>query len=493
MSIIDRLFRKKSIGVDDVSRDAPVNGLPNSLRMEEFMDAIRNISLLNFSGTRIYENRFDGLTYYNNLAEVFFPIHFIASRIAGAHYEIKKTSNDAIVWCTTRSRATNAIAKLLQKPNEMQTWYQFLYSHMVNYLANGNGYIFAPIPDYIGDDIPKWQWVSQMWSIPASMVQIETETTYKLRIFGIYKDKEIIKAYNIKGTDYKNIKPDRIFHDRDLPINFGQFGKCDALVSPSRLDSVRRNIEVLEKVYDARNTIYENCGALGLITNRTKDEAGVMPLKPEDKKELYDQYNSFHGVTKGRSPILISAYDLAYQQIGLGIDNLKPFEETLADAVAIAGVYEIPPCLIPRKDQSTFNNQANAEKAVYSDVIVRMAKKFCNELTNFLGLTDYYIDVNFNDVDCMQLGRKEAEEVLEVTNRNCRQMFIDGMISYNTWKGKVHEEALQGEIFNKTRMEMSEEEIAYFDKKLDNIFTNTKNPQQDEGTNDESASGNQSE
>ena len=80
-----------------------------------------------------------------------------------------------------------------------------------------------------------------------------------------------------------------------------------------------------------------------------------------------------------------------------------------------------------------------------------------------------------------------------MTNRNCRQMFIDGMISYNTWKGKIHEEALQGEIFDKTRMEMSEEEIAYFDKKLDNIFTNTKNPQQDEGTNDEFAGGNQSE
>ena len=38
------------------------------------------------------------LTLFSTIPEVFFPIDYIASRIAGANFQLKKTKDDSIVW-----------------------------------------------------------------------------------------------------------------------------------------------------------------------------------------------------------------------------------------------------------------------------------------------------------------------------------------------------------------------------------------------------------
>lgn len=478
------IFRKKSRTLNEVSADAPIAKVPESQRAG-IADVLRNLTLFNITGSCSY-NGVDGITAYNNFAEVFFPIHFIASRIAGAHYEIKRTKDDSVVWCTTRSRATDTLQRLLTQPNSLQTWSQFVYAHFISKLGDGNAFMYAPISDVFAHSQEKYKWIDQLWTIPANMMSIETVTSYKLRVFSVYKLDEVIRGYRIAGSN-DIIKPGLVWHDRDLFSNYGQITSKAALMSPSRLDSVRRNISTLGKVYDARNTIYANCGALGMIINKTKDDTGPFAMTDEEKEALHRNYNSGHGVTDGKSPIMISNLDLDYKQIGQGIAHLQPFEETLADAVAIAGVYEIPSVLIPRKDQSTFDNQANAEKAVYSNVIKRLGQQFCKEFTEFLGLKDYYIDINFDDVDCLQVGRKEAEEVLTMVNATARQMFIDGLITYNDWRGRVHEAALDGDVYGKVRMEMTDEEIQFFNTRLNNIFGITTNPQQENGKDHQSA------
>jgi len=481
------MFKRKSRKLDEISADAPINQIERGASLS---DVIRSISLFTLPGSHTYDG-VDGLNLYTHFGEVLFPIHFIASRIAGAHFEIKRTANDAIVWCTTRSETAGTIARILTKPNAVQTWYQFVYSHFVSRLATGNAFVFAAMSDFVSDNAPKYKWLEQLWTVPGSMVKIDTLATYKLRLFGIYKLEEIIKGYTILNSDYRCVKPSRVWHDRDLVGNLGQFAGTDYLMSPSRLDSVRHNISILDDVYGARKTIYGNCGAIGMITNKSKDDTGTLALTDDQKKDLHDQYNKSYGMGSGKSPIMISTLDLDYKQIGLSIAHLQPFEETLADAVTIAGAYEIPSVLIPRKDQSTFDNQANAEKAVYSNVIMRLGKQFCQELTAFLGIEEagYYIDINFDDVACLQIGRKESEEVLALVNGTCRQMFIDGMITYNDWRGRIHESALNGDMFDKTRLEMDDGEIEFFNTRLNNIFGITTNPQQENGQDDEEPDG----
>lgn len=470
-----------------IDANAPILRVPADLR-DIAVDIARALNLM-----PEYSNvDDDNITLAQTVAEVFFPIDFIASRIAGAHYELKRVKDDSIVWCSGRSGAAQKITQILTRPNCIQTLPEFIYSHFFYRAADGNVFMRAAMStDAYTAKTPKWRYCDNFWSIPQSLINIETDETVPL--FGVCDIDEVIKGYTI-GKDSRVIPAWQVWHDRDVITNVG-VGKGSLLMSPSRLEPLRKLISTLKKVYDARNVIYGRCGALGILTNKAQDVTGHQALKKGEKEEILRQYTDTYGVEGGKSPILITDANLAFFRTGMSINELQPFEETLLDAIVIAGQFGIPDVLVPRKDHSTFNNQATAEKAVYSSVIIPMAKQFCNEFTQFLGIEEagYYIDCNFDHVDCLQTGRKEAEEVNRMVNERCRQQFMDGLISFNNWMGQIHESALDGDVFSKTRMEMSDDELRFIARVIDNRNINA-NPQDENGEdNEESAGADESE
>lgn len=458
MKWLTDILKFKNAGIVGNPEPSAVFGKPETVLDE------RRITRVNSVEAAIRMNRMygavSGMTEFFALPEVFFPIDFIASRIAGAHFEIKKNSDDSIVWCANRSRETKEIARLLNKPNWLQSWPEFVYTYFMQKLATGNTFMRGAMnTDIFDSSTEKWKWCKNLWVVPSSIVSIETTRMGGIvNMFGCEDIEDVITGYRINGT--VNVPQWQMFHDRDLYAEAGD-GNADFLWSPSRLAATKRNITILKRVYDARNTIFDKCGALGIITNRSTDETGHVAMDATDKKELVDHYNNTYGPTDGKSPTVITDANVDYLKTGASISELQPFDETLADAIEIAGMFNIPAVLVPRKDQSTFSNQATAEKSVYTSVIIPMCKKFCENLTLFLGLKDYYISCNFDDVDCLQTGRKE-EQNKKLVNDRCRQQFLDGLISYNDWRAQIHESAKEGEMFSKTLFEMTDEERTIF-------------------------------
>ena len=137
----------------------------------------------------------------------------------------------------------------------------------------------------------------------------------------------------------------------------------------------------------------------------------------------------------------------------LSIQELQPFEETLNDAIIIAGVFGVPPELVPRKDHSTFNNQKSAEKGVYTSKII-----YASELTRMLGYDrdGYYIDVDFSHVDCLQEGQKEKEEVSKIISERAMGEFQNGIITLNDYRARIGESKVENSLFDKLLYEMSE-------------------------------------
>lgn len=474
------IFRRKSQSISEVSNDAPIASVAPQYRAAA-VDALR-AAMQSIGHRADYGGIDNGITLFLDMAEVFFPIDFIASRIAGAHFEIKRVSDDSLVWCTGRSAKAQKIARILSRPNCMQTWAEFVYMHFVSRLASGNAFVRAAMSDTLKPDTPKWDWCNSIWSIPAPLVSINPYGGGRVPLFGIAEAEDIIRDYTVAGV--QRVPAWQIWHDRDGMANFG-FDADGFLLASSRLRECRRNIGTLKKVYDARNIIYGRCGALGLITNKTKDVTGPIAMKPDEKKELLKQYHQSYGVQSGQSPIMISDMDLGYQQIGLSIAQLQPFEETLLDAIVIAGQFGIPDVLVPRKDHSTFNNQAAAEKGVYTGVVIPMANRFCQEITEFLGIEQagYYISCNFDGVDCLQSGLKKAEEVKTLVNARCSTQFANGLISINDWRAQIHESAFEAEVFSKTKFEMTDEELQFISRVITTPNINL-NPQQENGTED---------
>lgn len=418
------------------------------------------------------------LTLFHSVAEVFFPINFIARRVAGAHFDIKKYSDDSVVYCSERAPKSKRLNAILQAPNCIQRWRELVYMHMVYKLASGNGFIRAAMPDAFADK-PKWDYCNHFWSIPSTWIKVAPAST-RIPMFGMASLEELVGNYEmtISGNTPVKIPTYQIWHDRDGMAEFANTYSGNFLKSKSRLQSVHPAISNLIAVYESRNVIYVKRGALGyLVAKKDGGELGTQAMKPEEKKELVKDLNGQYGLEIGKDPIGITDVPLEFIKVNASIQELQPFDETLQDAITIAGAFEIPAVLVPRKDQSTFSNQATAEKGVYTGTIIPLTKQFCEDLTLFLGLDmdGYYIDADFSDVDCLQIGLKDSEEVKKLINDRCRNQFNDGLISYNTWRAQIYESALPGEIFNKTKFEMTPEELARIDTiiKSNNSKTST--------------------
>lgn len=78
------------------------------------------------------------LTLFSTIPEVFFPIDYIASRIAGANFQLKKTKDDSIVWANKRMNG------ILSRPNCLMRWKELIYQHHIYKLCTGIA-LFVPL------------------------------------------------------------------------------------------------------------------------------------------------------------------------------------------------------------------------------------------------------------------------------------------------------------------------------------------------------------
>ena len=410
------------------------------------------------------------ITLFNTVPEVAWPVNYIASRAAGAKYVLKRFKDDTVVW------NNDTINRLLVKPNAFESWYRTLWKHFAYKLVTGNSFIKAAMSDAFAGTKTLYKWCDRYVTLEEPYVTIE----YKRQMGDIYGVSDVVDVVQCYYHDYglfvhRPIAPQCVFHDVD--DTFG-FYNGDPLRAKSRLMSVLKPISNLIAVYEARNIIYVKQGGLGWLVSEMSDEMGSRALTKEEKKQILEEADKMYGFGEGKYPYGISDVKMSFIRTNLSITDLQPFDETLADAVIIAGIYGIPPVLIPRKDQSTYANQANAEKAVYSSVIIPLVQRFCQEFTHFLGLDQdgLYLDADFSDVDCLQTGKKEEQEVNRSITDRCKIEFESALITLNDWRAQQGYERVEDPLYDKLVSDMTPEDIERV-----KLFTNPKPQQEDEG------------
>ena len=459
MNFIQRLFGIKD---DRLEISAKGNDVPLSTdsRLSEqtvrrLQEMLRSIEM--FARPRVVNSNF--MTLFSNVPEIFWPINYVAKRISEAHYELKRVKDDSIVWCNRLN-----VDRILRTPNPVMSWRELVYQHFVYKLVTGNAFLRAAMPDSIDADAIKCQWCSHYWELPADKVSVEPASYGSgIPIFGIADKDELIKGYKLSAGIYSGllIPHHQIWHDRDgLPDCLNGY---NYLKAKSRLLSVMKPISNLIAVYEARNVIYVKRGGLGFIVAAKTDDTGTVALDPDEKKELRKEIDGNYGIGEGKSPYGVTDIPISFVRTNLSISELQPFDETLEDAIKIASVYDIPAVLVPRKDQATFSNQDTAEKSVYTSTIIPAAKRFCEELTLFLGLEQkgYYLDCNFSDVACLQTGRKEAEGVKDMVLKRGLTAFNAGLCTLDDIRAQLHEDQRADTIplFGKLKFEMTPEEL----------------------------------
>ena len=202
--------------------------------------------------------------------------------------------------------------------------------------------------------------------------------------------------------------------------NYGMKKRSSSYVlSKSPLYNANKSIDVLLAVYSARYNVYANNGAAGYLSRKVSGssgqnaafEAAIMDGSKRD--EIIQDINERNGLTGRKNIWGISGIPIEFIKTLATIKDLMPMDETLENSIKIASVFQIPPVLVPRKDQSTYDNQENAERNVWENGLLSMAKTVSNNLTKMFGIDKVGSQIMFDtsNVSALTENKSEAEDL----------------------------------------------------------------------------------
>lgn len=383
------------------------------------------------------------LNTYKFIGEVQYPIRYLTDRALKSNILLKRFSDDSVVW------NNEYVNKLMLQANYYENFKELMVEYIVMRLITGNAYIYADTDTTFSKALYKY--CDRYFVLPSQDVFAELD-------FAKPFTEDKVKYYTCTYLNQvRRIQKELVLHIKDSQdydeVTFKGF---------SRLLSQKYTLANLVAVYEARNVIYTKRGALGAIISGKSDQDGTQPLTPKEIEELQDKFQRNYGLRSDKNQFVISEAPISYVQFGKSISELQPFEETLQDAIQIAGIFGVNKELIPRKDNSTFSNQRAAEIDCYSNVVMPLVNEFLEKFSHWSGLYNdgLYLSADFSQVDILVANRKEREEKNRIISEKCKMEFNMGIITLNDWRTQLDLDRVEENIYNKTLLQMSDADVA---------------------------------
>lgn len=345
----------------------------------------------------------NAFTLANSVAEIHFPIDFHADRISKLRYYIG--NKDGVEVPTTElNRFVNTI-------NPLYTFSDLIYQYVFSLLADGNANNYLGVPSSYKNisvnNIARWDVLN-----PTMLYLWEYNNISMLDL--MKREDAIQKAEYYEGYKSKQLDISKLFIH-----NFNQVKRTGSIIqSRSQLFASNKSIDTLLSVYSARYNVYANNGAAGYLSRKVAGSSTNMSLEAvmsdgSKREEIMKDINSRNGLTGKRNIWGISGIPIEFVKTLATINELLPLEETLENAIKIASVFQIPPELVPRKDQSTFNNKDTSEKAVWENSLLSISNTVNENLTKLFGLdkVGYKIMADYSMVSALTINQSSNEDL----------------------------------------------------------------------------------
>lgn len=275
-------------------------------------------------------------------------LHLIAASYATARwYELDGK---------TLKKDTPAL-RLLQRPNPFQTyddfqkqfiWYKYVYGYVhqlpISTLAENTKdiknlkYLYNLKSENLS--FPK-DYMSKMITTPGEEKSFKNQKLF-------YEDKDSGFKWNPKVGDLLSFY--------DLANGLGG----NPLVSPSRLESLKKPLGNIEKAFDAKNIVIQTNGK-ELITNETVGNIAKIPIGPEEEKDIKNKLGMKYGTGIGRDRSIVTNSALKHQSLHIVLKDLGLDDSVVSDALLVVNNFGVPPELISVNGKSsTFENQEKA-------------------------------------------------------------------------------------------------------------------------------------
>lgn len=366
----------------------------------------------------------------NSVAEMFFPVDFYADRISKLRFFIANKTGKEVNG--------TELKRFVSDINPIWSFSDLIYNYVFSYLSDGNAINYLSVPSIYQNINPS---TISRWDIlqPNLVTIYEYSNTSLLNINSL---NELIQRvyYNDGGAQMNQLDSDKI-----IIHNFGLKRRSDSMVlSDGLLWKANKSIDTLLAVYSARYNVYRNNGMAGILSKK-QSSSGTMQTSLIDgnkREEILKDINERHGIVGRKNIWGISGVPVEFVKTLATISELMPFDETLDDAIKIASAFQIPPVLVPRKDQSTFDNQKTAEQTVWENGLLSLAKTVCQNLTKMFGIGKYGNQITFDEsnVSALMQNEEDSERVIKMKLENLEKL--------KAMNPELNIEQITNEIFN---------------------------------------------
>lgn len=393
---------------------------------------------LNGHGDTVYyecRNEKEFLIAYNLCSPLKSIIGKRAKAFNNGKLEILKKSDNNYA----KGQYAEDIKKLIQNPNPLQTQKQF-FSQQNHYID-----IFGYCPVLRVRPVGMPNEISSIWNIPPYLINDLDFTGKWLKQKNI---SDIFRKLTITWNgDTEELPLDDIYFVFDDGI--GTDIDTNLNIPDSRLIGNEYPISNIIAAYKSRNTLITKRGAIGILSNDSKDQAGTIPL-PEGEKDAVQKEFRQYGLTGQPKQVIITDAALKWQQMGFSTKDLLLFEEIEDDISRLCDSYGYPVELIASTKQTSYENKRQAKKSLYRDAIIPESESRMEQ--NSRGILDptkgFYMIFDFSDVDVIQEEQKEKAEARRLTDEAFKIEYDNGLITKNDWREGLGLDRLPIEEFN---------------------------------------------
>jgi phage portal protein BeeE len=378
--------KKSPIGYAESDNDAAWLSYFN-----QYMQNANGGKLIKFDQSNAYE-------LANTIAEIFIPIDAIAERCSSLKYDIIDVNTKEVIT------PQGNLKRLLNSPNPLDRFSDIIYQSIFAELADGNSYVYTKTADSIVN--PTYDNISNIWVLKPNV----TKPVLHKEISNPFLMKQVSDLVDYYKTFFfyeHRIKPRYVLHTANLGITQTGTGR-------SPLFACEKNINNILAVYQARYNVYAKNGNAGILAKAPVGGGGASlqeAIDPVTRDTMLKDLQDRNGLVGDKNFIGMSSVPLQFIKTLGTIKELEPFDETLENAIKIAGVFGVNKELLPKKDNATFSNQTIAEKSFWQNVIKAFAYDTAKSLNKIYYLPDNWTFMpNFTGIEALQEDKKAGLE-----------------------------------------------------------------------------------
>lgn len=299
------------------------------------------------------------------------------------------------------------VLELIKKPNPTQSWNDVIFAISVNDALWSNAFAYCPVRSF---------------GIRNLIVPLPSD---RIRI-------------NMSGRKLKQMEQGGLITDYTFSYDADTNETIDledmlyfttpdgiSLVNPSsRIEGLKYPLSNIKAQYNKRNVLLENIGAIGILSARSNDIGGAIPMTPEEKAEIRNDW-----YRRSKDELIITEADVNWQPMSYPTKDLLLFEELTADKMAIVDAYGLNAYVFSQERGATYANVRDGIRMAYTDTIIPETEQLYASLSEQLGLNKEGLKLvpDFTHIPVLQDDELKKSDAMDKRASVVKKLFDSGV------------------------------------------------------------------